>query len=95
MKFIGYVDGIDVKFDFYPPNIFKAEIPKKKSGIYILELHAIDEAGNETNLSDIFIDIDFQKMSMKLIGDTFSFIKNSENFSYEALKSPFDYKGLI
>lgn len=67
MRLIGYIDGIEVNFDFIPPDKFTAEIPKKLNGVYIVELHAIDDAGNATSYSNIFIKIDFQNLKVEIL----------------------------
>ncbi|WP_461206935.1 Ig-like domain-containing protein [Clostridium sp. DL1XJH146] len=85
MRMVGYVNGIEVSFDFIPPNTFKAEIQKKISGQYIIQLKAIDSAGNETNYSDLFVRIDFQKMEVKILDENFRFNKNGVNFGFSIL----------
>lgn len=80
MKLLGYIDGIEVKFDFYLPNKWKATIPKKITGKYILQLKAVDEAGNETNFSDLFICIDFQNMKVQILGKKYDFREKCEEY---------------
>lgn len=89
MKLIGYIDGIEVRFDFYPPHTFKAEIPKQLDGTYTVELKAIDEAGNESNFSNIFIRIDFNKMSFKVL-EGFSDKQENSDYSFKEVKDAFD-----
>lgn len=88
MRLIGSIDGVEVNFDFYPPNQFKAEIPKKLDGVYVVELKALDDAGNETNYSNIFIKIDFQKMSFSVV-DGFEY--NSNNCEYNSKEETGEY----
>lgn len=95
MKLIGYLDGVEVAFDFYPPNQFKAEIPKNKSGIYIVELHAVDDAGNQTNMCDMAVLIDFDRLKFKILDTEFEYRMNSEEFGYKELQQKFTYKELI
>ncbi|MDF2800219.1 MAG: hypothetical protein K0S61_122 [Anaerocolumna sp.] len=82
MQLIGFLDGVEVSFDFLPPNTFTAEIPKQNSGVYILELHARDSAGNMTYYNNIFIKIDYLKLEVRIIMDNYDIIQNSEGFSY-------------
>ena len=89
MNMVGYVDGIEVKFDFYPPNKFNAEIPKKLNGTYIIQLKVIDDAGNTNGYSDIFIKIDFTSLKIQILPESFNCIKNEEEFGYNEL--PLDY----
>jgi hypothetical protein len=85
MRLVGYVDGVEVKFDFTPPNTFTAIIPKQLDGIYILQLHAIDESGNQTNYSNIFVNIDFQKMSFRVLDENYPYkIDENEILSIES-----------
>lgn len=97
MRLIGYVDGVEVKFDFYPPNNFKAEIPKQIpkqiDGTYILELHAIDDAGNETSFSNIFILIDFIKMVFKVL-EGFHAVEGNKNYGFTELSEEYISKEL-
>lgn len=95
MKLIGYADGIEVKFDFYPPNNFKAEIPKNMSGIYNIELHAIDDAGNQTNMCNMAILIDFDKLQFKVLDSDILYKTESEEFGYKELQQEFTSKELI
>lgn len=90
MKLIGYIDGIEVKFDFYPPNKFKADIPKKKDGTYIIQLIATDDAGNESSLSNIFVYINFSKMIFKVL-EGFKFVEGNENYGFIELKNKFSF----
>lgn len=103
MKLIGYVDGIEVIFDFYPPNKFKAEIPKRIDGTYIVELHAIDDANNISNYSNIFIRIDFNKLKVEMLSPTyfvksddskFEYIQLFNNFVSKPKENIFSYKKL-
>lgn len=93
MRLIGYVDGVEVKFYFYPPNNFKAEIPKQIDGTYILELHAIDDAGNETSFSNIFILIDFSKMVFKVL-EGFHAVEGNKNYGFTELSEEYISKEL-
>jgi hypothetical protein len=86
MRLIGYVDGEEVKFDFTPPNRFTAVIPKQKDGIYIVELHASDEAGNSTSYFNIFVKIDFQHMTIKILPSTFGYVENGQGFGYREIE---------
>ncbi|KZL93568.1 PF13754 domain-containing protein [Clostridium magnum] len=95
MKLVGYINGIEVRFDFYPPNQFKAEIPKRMSGIYLLELHAIDDAGNQSNMCDMAVLIDFDKLTFKVLDSEFIHETNNEEFGYKELQPEFLYKELV
>lgn len=94
MRLIGNIDGIEVRFDFYPPNIFKAEIPKQLDGTYILQLHAIDEAGNITNYSDIFVRIDFKQLNIEVLPSNYNFIGDSMDMGVVALDKNFTFKNI-
>lgn len=87
MRLAGYVDGIEIAFDFYPPNTYKAIIPKKLNGRYIVQLKAVDEAGNETNLSENYMYIDFQQMIFKILDDKFKFNVDDNNLAYMEVKN--------
>ncbi len=90
MKLIGYADGVEVLFDFYPPDTFKAEIPKKLNGIYIIELHAVDDAGNKNNYTNMIIAVDFNKLTFNILKQ--NYISNENKDSFKHLKRRQDYK---
>lgn len=101
MKLIGHVDGVEIRFDFYPPNLFRAIIPKHLTGKYVLELKAIDEAGNYDFKTNIFIHVDFQSMSFRILENKYVFNANEdklwsieikEDFSALQLESNLEYK---
>lgn len=94
MKLIGYVDGIEVNFDFYPPNTFKAIIPKKLDGKYILELQAEDDAGNIDCSTGMYIYIDFQHMKIKVLSSKYQFKKDANNLRYKKIDNIFSSKEL-
>ena len=50
-----------------PQMFIRLKIPKKSNGIYIVQLRAIDEAGNEISTVDTFIYLDYQKLEFKVI----------------------------
>lgn len=85
MRLVGYVDGVEITFDFTPPNTFKAVIPKQLDGTYIVQLHAIDDAGNITNYFNVFVIIDMQKMRFKVLPKNYPFIQNGETMGYKKL----------
>lgn len=67
MRLIGYVNGEEIIFDYFPPNLFKATIPKRTDGKYIISLVLIDNAENINTLTDTFLYIDFKNMKFELI----------------------------
>lgn len=95
MKLIGYLDGIEVKFDFYPPNTFKAEVPKRIDGTYIIELHAADDAGNITNYSNLFVKIDFNLLKISILPFNFSDKTYQENNHIIEITSNFSFKEIF
>lgn len=94
MRLIGHVDGIEISFDFYPPNIFRGIIPKRLNGKYVVELKVIDDAGNENGMTDILVYIDFQNMEFKVLDDKFRF-NVDDRFSYKETQSKYSYRELV
>ena len=86
MKLIGYIKGVEISFDFHPPNIYKAIIPKQFDGVYIVNLKAIDDAGNENNYADMIVCIDFDKMSFKVLENNLKHIKKEENYIFNIIE---------
>ena len=91
MKLIGYVGGAEIAFSFCPPNLFKAEIPKNQNGIYIVELHAVDDAGNQSGFTNIFVKIDFQQLKVSILSPNFNFIENGINLGYREIQNTYEY----
>ncbi|WP_146005379.1 PF13754 domain-containing protein [Haloimpatiens massiliensis] len=94
MRLIGYLDGVEISFDFYPPNVFKATIPKSVKGTYIVQLKAIDNAGNETNQADIYMFIDFQKMIFRKLDSKYICKHENSEFVCVKLKNNYYYREL-
>lgn len=85
VNLIGYVKGVEISFDFYPPNTYKGIIPKQVDGRYIVELRAIDEAGNISGTTDTFILIDFDKLEYKVIEESYKSILEDDKYSKEEI----------
>lgn len=90
MKLVGYVDGVEVSFSFYPPNTFKAIIPKRLNGKYIVELKAIDDAGNENGETSIYMYIDFQSMHFKILNEKYMFNIDENNTKFIEVENIYD-----
>lgn len=89
MILIGYVDGQEIRFDFHPPSQFTATLPAKKSGTCIVELHAIDDAGNVSAYCDTVIMIDFDHLSVRVVKPEFMSRERSNPFNAKALCARF------
>lgn len=95
MKLIGYINGIEIKFNFYPPDKWEAIIPKEFSGKYILQLKAIDDAGNEAGFTSIIVCVDFTKMAFEVIDKQFKTKDSSSNYVYNELDGHYRFKELV
>lgn len=95
MKLVGYVDGIEISFNFCPPNIYEAVIPKRLNGKYIVQLKAIDDAGNETNMADTYMYMDFQQMIFKNLGNKFRFNIDDSKFGFKEVSNQYSHKELM
>jgi len=96
MRLVGYINGMEVSFDFYPPSSYKANIPKHLEGSYIVQLKAIDDAGNEANYTDILVYFDFQKMEFMILNYNYSHeIIVNTNYSVKSIESNFTYKEVV
>lgn len=85
VNLIGYVEGVEISFDFYPPDTYKGIIPKQIDGRYIVELRAIDEAGNTTGMTNVYILIDFDQLEFKVLSETYSSILEKEEYANEII----------
>jgi hypothetical protein len=81
MRLIGKVNGVDISFDFYPPNQFRGEVPKNLTGAYIVQLQAVDDGGNTTEYSSIIIKIDFDSFKIEILPSTYIETVNDANYS--------------
>jgi len=95
MRLIGFVNGVEIAFDFYPPNTFIANIPTCLNGSYIVQLKAIDGAGNEGYFTDVLVYIDFQKMTFKLLNNNFKHMQNRQQYEYEIIKHNYSFRELV
>lgn len=57
-RVIGRVDQVEIIFEHADGDQWNVKIPADKDCTYILELYAIDEAGNESYISKIFFEYD-------------------------------------
>jgi hypothetical protein len=90
MRLIGCVDGVEISFDFHPPSTFTAEIPRQIDGTYIVQLQAIDDAGNVTNYSNIFVLINFNALKFQILESPFGFIYNGPGLAYRSIEPDLD-----
>jgi hypothetical protein len=81
MKLIGRVNGVEISFDFYPPNQFRGEVPKNLTGVYVVQLQAVDDGGNTAEYSNIIIKIDFDSFKIEILPATYIETANDTNFS--------------
>lgn len=89
MKLSGFLNGVEITFDFIPPNSFVGVIPKQLNGKYIVQMSVVDDAGNVTNYSNIFVLIDFSSLTFKVLDKQHPFVQNGENFGYFEKESKF------
>ena len=94
MHLTGTVDGIEISFDFIPPNTFRGVVPKKLNGRYIISLQLADEAGNKTSNSDIYMYLDFQKMKFKIL-DKYKIVENGVNMGYMECTPQYSYREVM
>lgn len=95
MKLIGQVNGVEISFDFCPPNSFNAVIPSGLNGTCIIQLKAVDDAGNETNQAGIYMLVDFQKMTFKKLDSNYVNKYENSKFSRMTVSSNYSYKELV
>lgn len=95
MKLKGYIDGKEVSFDFFPPNEFKASIPRNLTGIYIVELHAISDSGLETMYTSISVLIDYENMSIKIIDSNIKDQLLKSDIYAEIISHEFTYREVV
>ena len=66
VRLIGKVEGQDVIFTRLKGDILTAEVPAQKSGRYVMELTAFDEAGNIAYCTDVLFSYDATAMKFTI-----------------------------
>ena len=66
VRLIGKVEGQDVIFTRLKGDIWTAEVPAQKSGRYVMELTAFDEAGNIAYCTDVIFTYDATAMKFTI-----------------------------
>ena len=87
MQLLGKVNGVEIHFDFYPPNQFRGDVPKNLTGVYIIQLQCIDDGGNTAEYANMFIKIDFDRLKVTVLPETYVDKINATNFDVGAMKS--------
>lgn len=86
MKLIGFIDGVEIAFDYIHPNKFEGVLPNNLKGYYTVELRVTDDAGNVSGMSDMVVAIDFKNLKVKILENNFSMQKEENTFkSYELI----------
>ena len=100
IRLVGYVNGVEVTFTFSPPKVFRGVVPASLNGQYYLDLKAVDEAGNQTNYMDLYVLIDFDALTFKILDERYEFnvednddisSEISDNYLNNELNSSFSY----
>lgn len=79
IRLVGRVNGVEVTFTLTPPNVFRGIVPASLHGQYYLDLKAVDEAGNQTNYMDLYVLIDFDALSFKILEGKYDFNVDDSN----------------
>ena len=95
MKLIGYVDGVELSFEFSPPDTFKAIIPKQLDGTYIVQLFAHDNAGNIDTFANTFVIINFDELSYEILESNINSKEQIEEFFAKEIEDKFEMKELV
>lgn len=91
MKLIGYIEGIEIAFDFYPPKHFRAIIPKQLDGKYILQLNVIDDAGNESGGVFKQMYVDFSNLHFHILDENYKFSFENQDKKYIKIDNQYDF----
>lgn len=84
IRLLGYVNGVEVTFTFSPPKVFRGVVPASLNGQYYLDLKAVDEAGNQTHYMDLYVLIDFDALTFKILDERYDFsVEDNEDSSLE------------
>ncbi len=94
VKLEGKVDGQAIIFEReFGGDVWKATIPPRASGIYIVELTATDDAGNVAYCAKYIVTIDIAALSVRIEPFDKNAITDEEDFSAKAI--PANFKTII
>lgn len=94
VKLEGKVDGQAIIFEReFGGDVWKATIPPRASGIYIVELTATDDAGNVAYCAKYIVTIDIAALSVRIEPFDKNAIADEEDFSSKVI--PANFKTII
>ncbi len=94
VKLEGKVDGQAIIFEReFGGDVWKATIPPRASGIYIVELTATDDAGNVAYCAKYIVTIDIAALSVRIEPFDKNAITDEEDFSSKVI--PANFKTII
>lgn len=101
VRVIGNVDGIEIVFGRTEAGHWVSSVPYDLDGEYVIEVTAIDEAGNEAYSAEMLFIVDLKTLKTELkplnfttiiyrdnseeLSDVYKFIKLEENYTYRIL----------
>lgn len=71
VKFEGKIDGRDVIFERKEEGLWETTVPSNLKGMYIVELTATDDAGNQSFMTGKLYVVDAERLCIHLIFDTY------------------------
>lgn len=90
MRLIGKVNGVDIILNLLSDNVYSTIIPRHITGVYIVELHLINDNGFIDTYSNIFVRIDFQNMIIRILNTDFTWIEGKiSTYGYKETKTSF------
>ena len=89
VRLIGKVEGQDVIFTRLKGDIWTAEVPAQKSGRYVMELTAFDEAGNIAYCTDVLFSYDATAMKFTIEPLPYQCTYINDNYFSELSESSF------
>lgn len=101
VKLVGSIEGQEIVFSRKEGDIWETSIPSSENGVYILELTAVDEAGNTSFIAKYVVTIDTTALRVTLepfpwdsevvLSDYFACCYLSDYFSHCCLSDYFAY----
>lgn len=70
--FYGIIDGVKVRFNFTPPNIWEFDLPKKQNGMYMVQLFIESKSGIINTYTDLFVTVKYNELGVEVIMPEFS-----------------------